>query len=399
MRPRLALLLALSLGAAACTVGREAGGPARSPGSGSPTASGSASIGPSPTVQGSPGGPHLAPFAHLDAARPLAMAYRSGDSALYVADQEGMVFALRDGVVDPSPVLNLSGQVSSGSEQGLLGLAFSPDGAYLYVDLTRLDGHTSVREYAFTGGRADVASEREVLFVQQPYPNHNGGDLHFGPDGYLYVTLGDGGGGGDSDKNAQNLLSMLGKILRIDPRPLGDATYMIPPTNPFAGHEGVEPSIWDLGLRNPWRISFDRQTGDMWIGDVGQSEREEIDIEPAGSGGGWNYGWNTLEGTEPYLGDPPKDAVPPIYEYPHGAGVCAVTGGYVYRGTAIPSLQGAYVFADFCGGEVMALQRTGNQATVSSLGLHAPFISAFGEDQQGELYVISLEGDIFKLEP
>jgi glucose/arabinose dehydrogenase len=399
MRPRLALLLAISLGAAACTGGSEAGEPSRSAGPASPTASSSPSIGPSPTVQGSPGGPHLALFAHFEAARPLAMAYRTGDPALYVADQEGMVFALRDGVVDPSPVLNVSGEVSSGSEQGLLGLAFSPDGAYLYVDLTRLDGHTSVREYAFAGGRADAASEREVLFVQQPYPNHNGGDLHFGPDGYLYVTLGDGGGSGDPDKNAQNLLSMLGKILRIDPRPLGDATYVIPPTNPFAGHEGVEPSIWDFGLRNPWRISFDRQTGDLWIGDVGQSELEEIDFEPAGSGGGKNYGWNRLEGTESYVGEPPKDAVPPIYEYPHGGGVCTVTGGYVYRGAAIPSLQGTYLFADFCGGEVMALERSGNLASVSSLCLHAASISAFGEDQQGELYVLSLAGDIFKIEP
>ena len=298
-----------------------------------PTSTGSEAP-PSPT--GSSGGgtsnpPDLAdarirlvPVAELE--QPIAMAVRSGDRALYVAEKTGQVVALTPGS-DPRVVLDLTDRVSLGSEQGLLGLAFSPDGRFLYVDFTDGNGDTNVSEFAFGDDGADPASERGVLFVDQPFSNHNGGELVFGPDGYLYVGLGDGGSAGDPMGNAQSLSTLLGKLLRISPRPSKGEPYAIPPDNPFVGRDGARPEIWAFGLRNPWRFSFDAATGDLWIGDVGQDAWEEIDVEPAGSDGGSNFGWDRLEGTHPFEGSPPPDAIPPVYEYAHGDGSCAVTGG------------------------------------------------------------------------
>jgi len=330
---------------------------------------------------------------------PLAMAVRSGDDALYLAGKTGLVLAMREGRVAGTPVLDLSGQVSSGSEQGLLGLAFSPDGEFLYVNYTDVEGNTRVVEYRMGDGRAEPNSAREVLSVDQPYSNHNGGNLVFGPDGMLYIGLGDGGSGGDPHDNGQSLGTRLGKMLRIDPRPAGGNPFGVPRDNPFRGQEGADPTIWAYGLRNPWRYSFDRETGDLWIGDVGQGSLEEIDFQPADSEGGENYGWNRLEGTQPYQGDAPRGAIGPVYEYPTGDG-CAVTGGYVYRGSAISGLGGAYLFGDYCSGFIRAIVLDGRQVVQErDLGISVSGLASFGEDQNGELYVLSLRGEVYRLVP
>jgi glucose/arabinose dehydrogenase len=331
---------------------------------------------------------------------PLALATRPDDDATYVAERTGDVVAIRDGSVDPTPVLDISREVSLGSEQGLLGIAFSPDGRHLYVNYTDTRGDTRVVEWAMDGGVVDPGSRREVLFVRQPFSNHNGGNLVFGPDGYLYVGLGDGGSGGDPLGNGQDLGTLLGKMLRIDPRPADGEPYGIPPDNPFVDEPGARPEIWAYGLRNPWRYSFDRVTGDLWIGDVGQSSWEEVDRQDASSSGGENYGWNLMEGDHPYDGGtPPFGYVPPVHEYSSGGPVCAVTGGYVYRGTLIPELRGAYLFADFCEGRIMALRSGGDAFRADPLGLRLDSLSSFGEDRRGELYAMSLSGGLFRIEP
>jgi len=339
----------------------------------------------------------LRPVATLE--QPLAIAVRPGDPALYVAEKVGRVVALADHA-EPRTVLDLTGQVSQGSEQGLLGLAFSPDGAFLYVDFTDINGDTHVTEYRFGDDGAQESTRREVLFVTQPFSNHNGGALAFGPDGYLYIALGDGGSGGDPYGNGQSLSTLLGKILRISPRPSDGRPYGIPKDNPFVGRPGAKPEIWDYGLRNPWRFSFDRETGDLWIGDVGQQAWEEIDVERAGSPGGLNFGWNLYEGSHPYQGGSPAGLTMPVFEYPHDGTVCAVTGGFVYRGMAIPDLVGAYVFGDYCRGQLEAFVPRGDRATGHRLlGLHVDGLASFGEDADGELYVCALSGEVFKLVP
>jgi glucose/arabinose dehydrogenase len=342
---------------------------------------------------------HLVRVATLE--QPLGMAVRSGDPALYVAQKTGAVVAVRDGSVDPVPVLDLTQEVSLGSEQGLLGLAFSPDGRDLYVNYTDTNGDTRVTGYAMRDGRADPPTRREVLFVDQPYSNHNGGNLVFGPDGHLYVGLGDGGSGGDPHGNGQSLSTLLGKMLRIDPLSSGERAYTIPADNPFVDRPGARPEIWAYGLRNPWRYSFDRSTGDLWIGDVGQSSWEEVDVQPAGSRGGENYGWNRMEGDHPYDGaDPPAHVVRPVFEYSHDDGGCTVTGGYVYRGESIPDLYGAYVFADFCLGALQAIRLEGGRVIDHRvLGPIVANLSSFGEDARGELYAMSLGGALYRLAP
>jgi glucose/arabinose dehydrogenase len=328
----------------------------------------------------------------------LALAVRDGDASLYVAEKTGRVVAIRGRGAGTDVVLDLRDEVSQGAEQGLLGLAFSPDGRFLYVNYTDTAGHTHVTEFRFDDDGAVLASRRDVLFVEQPFSNHNGGNLVFGPDGYLYIGLGDGGSGGDPLGNGQSLSTLLGKMLRISPRPSRGRPYTVPPDNPFVGRDGVRPEIWSFGLRNPWRYSFDRETGDLWIGDVGQSAREEIDVEPAGSLGGLNFGWDRLEGTLSFEGAEPPDAVPPVFEYPTGNGTCAVTGGYVYRGTEIPDLVGAYVFGDFCRGRLEAfVLRDGHAAGHRELGPVVSNLASFGEDAAGELYVLTLAGPVFRI--
>ena len=329
----------------------------------------------------------------------VALAVRPGDPGLYVAAKTGQIVSVDDrGAV--TPLLDISGEVTQGYEQGLLGLAFSPDGAFLYLNYTDLAGDTHVTEFAVDGGRIDEASRRDVLVVDQPYSNHNGGHVAFGPDGYLYVGLGDGGSSGDPEDNAQALGRLLGKMLRIDPRPRGTRPYGIPDDNPFVGTEGARREIWALGLRNPWRYSFDRATGDLWIGDVGQNRVEEIDFQPAASRGGENYGWDGYEGTLPFEEPLPADAVAPLHEYGQDLGR-SVIGGYVYRGSAIPELQGAYIFGDFFEPELRALVPPGGDRPpkVTMLGVGVPDLASLGEDAEGELYALSLSGGLYRLAP
>jgi glucose/arabinose dehydrogenase len=329
--------------------------------------------------------------------QPLGMALRPGDDTLFVAQKTGQVMAIRGGRVIRRPVLDLSGEVSQGSEQGLLGLTFSPDGGFLYVNFTDLDGDTRIAEFEVGDDGLTLGSRREVLFVDQPFSNHNGGHLAFGPDGYLYVGLGDGGSAGDPEDNAQNLRSMLGKMLRIDPRPSKGRSYSIPPDNPFVGGRGL-PEIWAYGLRNPWRYSFDRETGDLWIADVGQDAREEIDVQPADSQGGENYGWDGYEGTLPFEDPAPRETVAPVYDYGRDLGG-TVIGGYVYRGSAIPELRGAYVFGDLFNPDLRLLVPRGNSVRHLELGIQVDNLASFGEDHDGELYALSLSGPVYRLVP
>jgi glucose/arabinose dehydrogenase len=392
-------VIATLLAAVACSDPPPPSTPSRSSTVATPTSSASQS-------------PELSPVPNLAAVRirlvevaaleqPLAMAVRPGDPRLYVAEKPGRVVAIRDRRVAGVPVLDLTGQVSTGFEQGLLGLAFSPRGDHLYVNYTDTNGDTHVTEFAMAGSRADPATRRDVLLVDQPYSNHNGGNLAFGPDGYLYIGLGDGGSGGDPHGNGQSLTTLLGKMLRVDPRPAGERGYRIPPDNPFVGRPDARPAIWAYGLRNPWRYSFDRLTGDLWIGDVGQSAWEEVDLQPSDSSGGENYGWNLREGDHPFGGgDPSKRTVRPVFEYSQADGGCTVTGGYVYRGEDIPDLFGAYVFADYCLGRLEAIRVEGGRVVDHRvLGPDVPDVSSFGEDARGELYVMSLGGDLYRLAP
>jgi glucose/arabinose dehydrogenase len=339
----------------------------------------------------------LVPVARLE--QPVAMATRPGDKTLYLVEQVGRVRAVRGGKLDPTPVVDISAKVTAGGEQGLLGLAFSPDGRYLYLAYTDRDGNHQISELPMRGQRADPAAERSLLHFEDPFPNHNGGQLAFGPDRRLYIAFGDGGSGGDPLGNGQSLGTLFGKILRIDPRPSGGRPYGVPSDNPFVDRDGARPEIWDFGLRNPWRFSFDAATGDLWIGDVGQNSFEEVDHEPAGKGGR-NYGWNRREGRHPFNGgDRPDGAVDPVIEYGRGDG-CTVIGGFVYRGRRIAGLQGSYLYGDYCEGWVRAARAPGGKvAEQRDLGLEVPSLSSFGADADGELYALSLGGDVFRIAP
>jgi glucose/arabinose dehydrogenase len=331
--------------------------------------------------------------------QPVAMATRPGEKTLYLVEQVGRVRAVRGGQLDPTPVADISGKVTAGGEQGLLGLAFSPDGRYLYLAYTDRNGDHQISELTMRGQRADPGSERSVLHFDDPFGNHNGGQLAFGPDDRLYIAFGDGGSGGDPQGNGQSLDTFLGKILRIEPRPSGGRPYGVPRDNPFVGRDGARPEIWDYGLRNPWRFSFDAATGDLWIGDVGQNAYEEVDYEPASSGGR-NYGWNRREGRHPFNGgDRPDGAVDPVIEYGRDDG-CTVIGGFVYRGRRIAGLEGTYLYGDYCSGWVRAARAPGGKvAEQRDLGLQVPSLSSLGADADGELYALSLGGAVYRIAP
>jgi glucose/arabinose dehydrogenase len=329
---------------------------------------------------------------------PLALAQRPGDPTLFVAQKTGQVMALR-GRGRAQTVLDLSDEVSQGGEQGLLGLAFSPDGRFLYVNFTNQPGDTMVIEYEVgIDGAVTLGSRRRVLVVDQPYSNHNGGNLVFGTDGYLYMGLGDGGAGNDPDERAQDLTDILGKMLRIDPRPGSGRPYTVPGDNPFVDRPEARPEVWAYGLRNPWRYSFDRETGDLWIADVGQYSREEINFQPAASAGGENYGWDRYEGTLPSETPLPPDSVPPVYDYGRDLGA-TVIGGYVYRGSAIPGLRGVYLFGDLYNPAIRMLIPEGNRWRHRPLGVRVENLASFGEDLSGELYLLSLSGPVYRLVP
>ena len=334
----------------------------------------------------------FAPFVS-DLASPVDLAWRGGDDVLYVALQGGTIVPVRGGVAG-APVLDISGSVTSGVEQGLLGLAFHPSEPLAYVNYTDANGDTVIAEYSVTDdGTFDASTARELLTIDQPHANHNGGNLEFGPDGYLYIGMGDGGSGGDPDRRSLNLSELLGKMLRIDPTPIGDQPYSVPADNPFVGVDGARPEIWSAGLRNPWRFTFDSATGDLWIGDVGQGGWEEINLTRAvdGGGRGMNFGWSAFEGTHRFNDDQSEDGVTmPIFEFQHGPAGCSVSGGDVYHGSEVPALAGWYVFSDYCSGIVTALQQTDGALTGQvQLGTISA-VSAICSGPDGQLYVLSL---------
>ena len=346
--------------------------------------------------------------------RPLDIKH-ANDSRLFIVEQNGKVRIIdADGNILPTPFLDLNlGAFGGANEQGFLGFAFHPDYAnngFCYVNYTDASGNTKVERFKVSANDPNIVdpdSRTLVITIMQPFQNHNGGCLQFGPDGYLYIGMGDGGSANDPQGNGQNHQTLLGKMLRIDVDV--DTGYAIPNNNPFANDDFAMDEIWALGLRNPWRFSFDRLTGDLWIGDVGQEAFEEIDFQAADSKGGENYGWKCFEGNslfdnrEPCSGNP-SDYTAPIFEYHHnedpGGDGCSITGGYVYRGTQFPELYGHYIYTDFCSGIFWSLSRNCDGELVhQKLAALSPFsYSGFGEDVNGELYVCSLnEGKIYQI--
>jgi glucose/arabinose dehydrogenase len=339
---------------------------------------------------------------------PLDVQAPPGDrDRLYVVEQGGGIRIARGGAVQSAPFLDVSDRISSGGERGLLGLAFHPAFATnrrFFVNYTDTNGDSHIAEFrASSADAADPASERTVLFVRQPFANHNGGGLAFDTSGRLLIGLGDGGSGGDPLGNAQRLDTLLGKLLRVDVD--AGSPYAVPLDNPFVARTGARPEIWAYGLRNPFRFSVDAPTRDLYIGDVGQSRVEEIDVGVGSRGGGENYGWNVLEGSQcyqPTSGCDRTGLTLPVYEYDHPTG-CSVIGGVVYRGCRMPDLAGTYFFGDFCTGLVRSFRFAGGQATdlrdwTSSLqGIDAP--TAFGRDADGEVYVVDYDGELYRLEP
>lgn len=374
----------------------------------SPSLSNSPSSTPSPVSATSFPNPDLYIWAPIASglAAPVGFAH-AGDERLFILERGGRIHIWQDGELKPGPYLDITDRVGAGGERGLLGLAFHPryaETGTFYVNYTDRNGDTHIAQFSVRSGnldQADPASEKQLLLVEQPFPNHNGGALAFGPDGYLYIGLGDGGSAGDPFENGQSLDTLLGKILRIDVDQ-GDP-YAIPDSNPFANGGGL-PEIWAYGLRNPWRFAFDRQTGDLYIGDVGQNQHEEIDFQPASSPGGENYGWNIFEGNACYTGDPCSEAglTAPVYTYTHAEAGCSVTGGVVYRGAALPEWQGIYFFGDYCSGMVGGLLPSSSLGEAGGwqhawLFNGAGNISSFGEDSIGEVYLADLNGTIYQL--
>ena len=331
-----------------------------------------------------------------------------GSGRLFVVEQPGVIRVVRGGVLLSEPFLDITDRVGSrGSERGLLSVAFPPgygEAGHFYVNYTDSAGDTVVSRFGLSSDpdQADPTSEQVLLTVDQPFANHNGGQLAFGPDGYLYIGMGDGGSRGDPGNRAQDPGDLLGKLLRIDVES-GAVPYAIPIDNPFVEATDTRPEIWALGLRNPWRFSFDRQTGDLYIGDVGQNDYEEVNLQLAGSDGGENYGWRILEATHCY--EPPAGCVPPegyvgpVVELAHVDKYNSVTGGFVYRGVAFPNMRGVYIFADYSSGRLLGLRQVGQAWELKMLLDTAHLWSSFGEDEDGELFIASLnEGTIYHIE-
>ncbi len=336
---------------------------------------------------------------------PIAMAVRTGDADLYFAEHVGRVVAVRGGKLDATPVIDLRDTIAAGGERGLLGLAFSVDGQTMFVDYTNTNGDTRVDAYPMRANKtADRGGRRELVAIKQPQPNHNGGNLVTGPDGMLWIGTGDGGGGGDVGPghapggNGQSLRTLLGKLLRIDPSPNPRGTVGIPADNPFVNGGGL-PQIWAYGLRNPWRFSFDAGTGAVVIADVGQNEWEEIDWVAAGTKPPLNFEWPLREGTHEFDGAQPAGGIQPILEYPHD-GRCSITGGYVYRGTKVPDLVGTYLFADICDGKLRGTPvGPGVRGEDIDLGVEAKSVNSFGQDAAHEVYVLSRDSGVLRIDP
>jgi glucose/arabinose dehydrogenase len=335
-------------------------------------------------------------------ASPVYLTSPTADARLFIVEQPGRVRIVASGQLLPTPFLDLTGRVLSGGERGLLSLAFHPDFAsngFLYVNYTDSNGDTRVERYTVDADpdRADPASAKVILRVTQPFSNHNGGQLQFGPDGMLYVFMGDGGAGGDPLGSGQDRSTLLGAVLRLDVD--GGDPYAIPTDNPFVGQPAARPETWALGLRNPWRASFDRDTGTLYIADVGQNRVEEINAAPA-TAAGLNYGWNVTEGSSCFATDPcdTTGLTLPVAEYDHGQG-CSVTGGYSYRGQSIPEVVGHYFYSDFCAGFLRSFRLEGGTAVDPRAwaiqGLAS--VTSFGEDAAGELYILSQDGRVLRL--
>jgi glucose/arabinose dehydrogenase len=360
------------------------------------TAAGTATTASS-TSGGAPSAPlprvALASLAAVSAG--TAIATRAGDSAIYLTEQSGVVRALRGGRLDPTPVLDLTDQVLTGSERGLLGLLFSADGATLYAYWTARQptGQVTIGSFPMGPTTANKSGKKVLVTVDHAtYGNHNGGILQLGLDGFLYAGIGDGGSSGDPDDNGLNTSTLLGKVIRIDPTKPGDGRpYGIPPGNPFAAGGG-RPEIWAYGLRNPWRLSFDAPTSTLWIADVGQDKYEEVNRVPAATAGA-SYGWSKREGLHAFEGgEKPAGAVEPIAELAHNKGFCSITGGYVYRGAALPGLTGRYVFGDYCDRALRVVSETAAGWVVDALSVSAANVRTFGVDQAGELVLLDDEG-------
>jgi glucose/arabinose dehydrogenase len=341
---------------------------------------------------------------------PVYLTAPPGDtSRLFVVERGGAIRVVKEGALLPTPFLDLTGRVGTIGEQGLFALAFDPgyatNGRFI-VHYTDVSGNTVVSAFRVAADdpdRADPASEAVLLTVEQPASNHNGGQILFGSDGMLYVGLGDGGGSGDPNGNGQSLTDLLGDILRLDVS-TGDA-YTIPPDNPFAGRTDARPELWSVGLRNPWRFTFDPATGDLYVADVGEHAWEEVDVVTAaqGAGRGANFGWSDTEGSHCFGdgGCDPSRYTLPVLEYSHSEG-CSVTGGFVYRGAAIPALQGHYFYADYCEGWVRSFRlQDGSAVEPQQWPTLAPGggVPGFGQDAAGELYVLSAEGRVFRIVP
>jgi glucose/arabinose dehydrogenase len=335
---------------------------------------------------------------------PVYLTAPAGDARLFIVEKTGRIRIVKGGALGAAPFLDLSASVSGGSEQGLLGLAFDPrygTTGRFYVDYTDRNGDTRIARYRVSADPdvADPSSGEILLTIDQPYANHNGGQLAFGPDGYLYIGMGDGGSGGDPEGHGQNAADLLGSLLRLDVS--GATGYSVPTGNPYAAGGG-RGEVFSIGLRNPWRFSFDRQGGDLYIADVGQNEREEVDVSTAASGGGrgLNYGWNRMEGTACYSSGCDRTGLTlPVIDYTHADG-CSITGGYVYRGAAVPALAGTYFYADFCSGWVRSFRYQNGQATnPREWPMLKPGgqVTSFGEDAAGELYILEADGKVFQV--
>ena len=400
---------ALAAGALVCALGACGGSsgeaPARSDRDRAPERTAPARPAPARPAQRRAGRLRLVSIGRFD--NPLYVTAPPGDRRrIFVVEQGGTIRVVRGGHKVAAPFLDIRDKVVSGGEQGLLSMAFAPDYARsgrFYVDYTDTSGNTRIIEYRrATADRANPASARQVLFQTQPEANHNGGLVLFGPDRLLYIGFGDGGAEGDPHGprgNGQNLDTLLGKILRIDPRPSGGRPYRVPASNPFVGRPGVRPEIYAYGLRNPWRFSFDRLTGDLTIADVGGDQVEEVDFARRGGARGRNYGWRPWEGRRRNSNEPAPGAVFPVLQLFHRDGNCSITGGYVVRDRGVPALYGRYVYGDYCAGRLLAATlRPGRAVNRRTLPLRqVPELSSFGEDAQGRVYVTSLAGGVWRI--